>query len=335
MKNFFKWIFSHKILTLFISISVVALAMLVPAIISGTITHMLAVEVMSVGSLVGLTELGIFGLHELRVNSLRKKEVDYANKLLKSNANKNLTKTLNKKQAYKICKKFARVQLKLAEKQKTSKKALSFSYRPLRFASNHQTKTYNKTRKLQTQLNLKYLEDLNKNKISKSQRKLNRKLEKMSENVTYNFEDDYAPYRFKKSLTLPIGNKKIYDERYSINCYKLETVQTFEEMVKDLPFSKKQAGDLTIHFNEDSRLKPIALTIVPEKKLLRKCTSLVLEEVKDIAYDNKNTFPVQLEYTTKNGTIKNKIIEDEIDLENLINKLGTKEKTQENDPMSF
>ena len=330
MKKVLEWIFSHKALTLFISVSAVALGMLAPALIAGSITNMIAVEVMAVSSFVGLLEVGMFGIHENKINRLRKKEVKYANQLQQSEASNTMSKTLTNKNTYKICKKFTKVQLKLAKLQNKSKKALSFSYKPLSFATKNQKKLYNKVAKLEAELNYAEIDDLLKNKQSKKQRNITKKLEKIYEKPTYSmFEENYAPYGYKKKITLPIGkNKPVYDEKYSIRCHRVETAQAFEKLVKDLPFSTKEAGKIMVTFNEDSRIKPIAITIVPEKQLLNKCVNLVFNEVKYLAYDNV-TFPIKIEYTNHKGKLKNKIIHDEDQLDQTLKNFKVKQNKNE------
>ena len=173
MIDFFKktitWILKHKILTVFLTVGAAALVMLVPSLVAGTLTNMLAVEIMAIAGSVGLLELGLFAVHDLRVKSLKNKEVKLANKIAQNDATDELSNTMSQKKFYKICKKFTKVQLKLSKHQYHDKKPLSFSIRPLGLATYKQSKLYFKVKKLEAESNgYKSIYNSDMNSIAKS-----------------------------------------------------------------------------------------------------------------------------------------------------------------------
>ena len=66
-KNFINFIVKHKLLTALITVGAVAIGLMIPAIVAGTITNMIAVEILSVATGIGLLELGVLTIHVIGV----------------------------------------------------------------------------------------------------------------------------------------------------------------------------------------------------------------------------------------------------------------------------
>lgn len=311
-KNFINFIVKHKLITAILTSGLVALGLMAPAILAGTLTNMIAVEILSVATGIGLLELGVLSIHEYRIRSLKSREVKLANKIAKSNANEDLTNTMTKQKYYKLSKKLAMTRFKLAKLQCTHQKPLSFSVKPLELANGSQSRLYYKLKKIEAVNNYYKIRDMKSGKQSIGQRLSHKRLEKIYTSDAYQ-ELNYkvkAPYGYTKNIVIPVGDEsKIYDERYSISSNKVETVKAFKELVEDKPFSKKNAGEIRVDYNGASRLKPIEVRIVPEKELVKATTLLVLKEVQEFVNldKEKTVFPINVQFLGKKGEVKNKV----------------------------